>query len=163
MFRLSRFMEALRDAGPVPPARKAAGPVVIWNLIRRCNLNCRHCYATSADTDFKGELDTATERQEILDLIADSGADEDNPDVRAREELERRVEKLSQDLQTEVEAVEARGCVVKDLEHGLIDFYTLLGDRLVFLCWKSGEEEVAYWHPLQGGFSSRQPLERSEN
>ncbi|SPA43560.1 nitrite reductase heme d1 biosynthesis protein [Cupriavidus taiwanensis] len=59
MFRLSRFMEALRDDGPLPPPRPPAGPVVIWNLIRRCNLNCRHCYATSADTDFKGELDTA--------------------------------------------------------------------------------------------------------
>lgn len=111
----------------------------------------------------KSELDAATERQEILDLIADSGADEDNPDVQAREELERRVEKVSQEMQAEVEAVEARGCVVKDIDQGLIDFYTLLGDRLVFLCWKSGEEEVAYWHPLQGGFSSRQPLERSEN
>ncbi len=59
MFRLSRFMEALRDGGPVPSARKPAGPVVIWNLVRRCNLNCRHCYSTSADTDFKGELTTA--------------------------------------------------------------------------------------------------------
>ncbi|PZX33856.1 nitrite reductase heme d1 biosynthesis protein [Cupriavidus phytorum] len=59
MFRLSRFMEALRDDGPLPPPRQPVGPVVIWNLIRRCNLNCRHCYATSADTDFKGELDTA--------------------------------------------------------------------------------------------------------
>ena len=58
MFRLSRFMEALRDAGPVPPARKAAGPVVIWNLIRRCNLTCMHCYSISADVDFPGELQT---------------------------------------------------------------------------------------------------------
>ncbi|MDK3025348.1 heme d1 biosynthesis radical SAM protein NirJ [Cupriavidus taiwanensis] len=65
MFRLSRFMEALRDDGPLPPPRPPAGPVVIWNLIRRCNLNCRHCYATSADTDFKGELDTA----EALDVL----------------------------------------------------------------------------------------------
>jgi heme d1 biosynthesis radical SAM protein NirJ len=32
--------------------------VVIWNLIRRCNLNCRHCYALSADVDFAGELGT---------------------------------------------------------------------------------------------------------
>ncbi|TDF64174.1 heme d1 biosynthesis radical SAM protein NirJ [Cupriavidus sp. L7L] len=71
MFRLSRFMEALRDAGPVPPARKAAGPVVIWNLIRRCNLNCRHCYATSADTDFKGELDTA-EALRVLAQLRDA-------------------------------------------------------------------------------------------
>ena len=71
MFRLSRFMEALRDAGPVPPARKAAGPVVIWNLIRRCNLNCRHCYATSADTDFKGELGTA-EALRVLQQLHDA-------------------------------------------------------------------------------------------
>ena len=58
MFRLSRFMEALRDGGPVTPARRPSGPVVIWNLVRRCNLNCKHCYSTSADTDFKGELST---------------------------------------------------------------------------------------------------------
>jgi heme d1 biosynthesis radical SAM protein NirJ len=35
-----------------------SGPVVIWNLIRRCNLACKHCYATSADIDFAGELST---------------------------------------------------------------------------------------------------------
>ncbi len=66
MFRLSRFMEALRDGGPVPVPRKPAGPVVIWNLIRRCNLNCKHCYSTSTDTDFKGELTTS----EALDVLA---------------------------------------------------------------------------------------------
>ena len=59
MFRLSRFMEALRDNPPIAPARKPPGPVVIWNLVRRCNLNCLHCYSTSADVDFKGELTTA--------------------------------------------------------------------------------------------------------
>lgn len=68
MFRLSRFMEALRDGGPVPASRKPAGPVVIWNLIRRCNLNCKHCYSTSADTDFKGELSTA-EALDVLDQL----------------------------------------------------------------------------------------------
>ena len=35
------------------------GPVVIWNLIRRCNLTCKHCYSISADIDFPGELSTA--------------------------------------------------------------------------------------------------------
>ena len=110
----------------------------------------------------KREWDAVRSQQEVLDLIADSGADEDSPDVRARDRLQRRVEKLSQDLRTEVESVEARGCVVKDLEQGLVDFYSLLGDRLVFLCWKSGEEEVAYWHPLQGGYATRRPLEIQE-
>ena len=37
---------------------RGSGPVVIWNLIRRCNLACKHCYATSADIDFAGELST---------------------------------------------------------------------------------------------------------
>jgi heme d1 biosynthesis radical SAM protein NirJ len=59
MFRLSQFMEHLLHPAPVTPARKPAGPVVIWNLVRRCNLTCKHCYATSADKDFAGELSTA--------------------------------------------------------------------------------------------------------
>jgi heme d1 biosynthesis radical SAM protein NirJ len=42
----------------VGPRRDPPGPVVIWNLIRRCNLRCKHCYSISADTDFPGELST---------------------------------------------------------------------------------------------------------
>jgi radical SAM protein with 4Fe4S-binding SPASM domain len=57
MFRLSQFMQEIRNPTPVRPAGPP-GPVVIWNLIRRCNLNCRHCYSLSADTDFPGELTT---------------------------------------------------------------------------------------------------------
>jgi MoaA/NifB/PqqE/SkfB family radical SAM enzyme len=34
------------------------GPVVIWNLVRRCNLTCLHCYSISGDVDFPGELST---------------------------------------------------------------------------------------------------------
>ncbi len=73
MFRLSRYISALVAAeegrtAAAPPRRvapgpgagdgSATGPVVIWNLIRRCNLTCKHCYALSADTDFAGELTT---------------------------------------------------------------------------------------------------------
>jgi heme d1 biosynthesis radical SAM protein NirJ len=46
-------------AMPAPRTARAAGPVVIWNLIRRCNLTCKHCYALSADHEYAGELDTA--------------------------------------------------------------------------------------------------------
>ena len=57
MFRLSRFMHQI--VAPTPPRHaRPKGPVVIWNLIRRCNLNCRHCYTLSADVDFAGELNT---------------------------------------------------------------------------------------------------------
>ncbi len=49
-----------RDCRPTPlgPKRNPPGPVVIWNLIRRCNLTCKHCYSISADTNFPGELST---------------------------------------------------------------------------------------------------------
>ena len=62
MFRVSRYLQALHgstDARPrQAPVNAAGGPVVIWNLVRRCNLTCKHCYATSADKDFPGELST---------------------------------------------------------------------------------------------------------
>jgi len=57
MFRLSRFMAELVKATPVR-SLNPSGPVVIWNLIRRCNLNCLHCYSLSTDVDFPGELST---------------------------------------------------------------------------------------------------------
>lgn len=58
MFRITRYIEELLNPTPPGPVRQPPGPVVIWNLIRRCNLTCKHCYSISADTDFKGELST---------------------------------------------------------------------------------------------------------
>jgi heme d1 biosynthesis radical SAM protein NirJ len=64
VFRISQYMRLLAAAerdGAMPAPRRArpSGPVVIWNLIRRCNLTCKHCYALSADHDYAGELSTA--------------------------------------------------------------------------------------------------------
>ncbi|MFD1711696.1 heme d1 biosynthesis radical SAM protein NirJ [Ottowia sp. GY511] len=81
MFRISQFMHELAQAeatGVYPaPARRTGkspgsatqplGPVVIWNLIRRCNLTCKHCYAFSADHDYPGELST----QQVFDVLDD--------------------------------------------------------------------------------------------
>lgn len=60
MFRLSQFMREVLHPTPLKPPRKPVAPVVIWNLIRRCNLTCKHCYTTSANIDFPGELSTAS-------------------------------------------------------------------------------------------------------
>src|SRR3989338_1232309 len=59
MFRISRFMRELVRPAPLAPRGAApSGPVGIWNLIRRCNLPCLHCYSISTDIDFPGELAT---------------------------------------------------------------------------------------------------------
>ncbi len=70
MFRLSQFMREVLNPTPLKPTRKPAGPVVIWNLIRRCNLTCKHCYTTSADIDFPGEL-TTPEIYQVMDDLKD--------------------------------------------------------------------------------------------
>ncbi len=61
-----------------------------------------------------------------------------------------------------LEELQRIGCVVKDLNHGLVDFYGRSGDRLVFLCWRLGEKKIAFWHELQGGFSGRRPIKELE-
>ncbi len=58
MFRITQYLQEVEHPTPVGPRRHPPGPVVIWNLIRRCNLACQHCYSISADIDFPGELTT---------------------------------------------------------------------------------------------------------
>jgi len=72
MFRLTQFMRELHTPTPTTaePRRRPSGPVVIWNLVRRCNLLCRHCYTNSADRDYAGELDTEEVRTVMRDLRA---------------------------------------------------------------------------------------------
>jgi len=70
MFRVTQFMQELIRPTPPGPKRNPAGPVVIWNLVRRCNLTCKHCYSISADKDFPGELDTASVFRAMDDLKA---------------------------------------------------------------------------------------------
>jgi hypothetical protein len=108
------------------------------------------------------ELDATVRRLEVLQLISGAGASDDSPDVRSRERTEARARHLAREIESEIDSIQARGCVVKDVAEGLVDFYALRGDRLVFLCWKSGEEEVAHWHPLDSGYAERRPLEPHE-
>ena len=70
MFRITQYLQEILYPTPVVPRRDPPGPVVIWNLIRRCNLACRHCYSISADVDFPGELTTPEIEATMDDLRA---------------------------------------------------------------------------------------------
>ncbi len=67
MFRLTQFMREVANPTPLTPPREPPGPVVIWNLIRRCNLRCKHCYSISGNVDFPGELST----QQVFEVLDD--------------------------------------------------------------------------------------------
>lgn len=62
------------------------------------------------------------------------------------------------ELRRDVEAVTERGIVLRDPESGLVDFPTTREGREVFLCWRLGEDRVAFWHGPESGFSGRRPL-----
>ena len=51
------------------------------------------------------------------------------------------------------------GCVFKGFDAGLVDFYSLREDRLIFLCWRLGEPAIQHWHEIDSGFSGRHPLD----
>jgi heme d1 biosynthesis radical SAM protein NirJ len=69
---MTQIMQTMLSDAPIGPARKPSGPVVIWNLVRRCNLTCKHCYSISADKDFPGELSTE-EVYGVMDDLRDFG------------------------------------------------------------------------------------------
>ena len=74
-------------------------------------------------------------------------------------EIRARREQSVTALQEEVNRIQQTGCVVKDLDEGLVDFPSLMKGEEVFLCWKLGEERVLYWHGLEEGFAGRKPLD----
>jgi len=63
-----------------------------------------------------------------------------------------------QTLKTEVEYLADRGILLRDPETGLVDFPGLVEGRRVFLCWRLGEEKVAWYHEERSGVSGRKPL-----
>jgi hypothetical protein len=82
----------------------------------------------------------------------------DQPDHGLHDRLSVEGRNLARRLDEAVGALRAEAIEVKALDTGLVDFYALVDDRLVFLCWRSDEPEVAYFHPLEGGFAGRRPL-----
>jgi hypothetical protein len=54
--------------------------------------------------------------------------------------------------------VREMGVLVKDLDKGLCDFPYLRQERVVYLCWHLGEDSIEYWHDVESGFGSREPL-----
>ncbi len=58
----------------------------------------------------------------------------------------------------ETERLSAEGVLLRDIDTGLVDFPGERDGQRVFLCWKLGEDEVGFWHPVDTGFSGRRPL-----
>ena len=61
-------------------------------------------------------------------------------------------------LRSGVESLSEQGIIVRDVETGLVDFPSERDGRVVYLCWRLGEDRVGFWHPPETGFGGRRPL-----
>lgn len=91
---------------------------------------------SQADVTASGETDTAREQRLVAGRLAG--------------EIESCLDELTQ-----------IGCHFKDFEAGLVDFPAMHDERMVYLCWRAGEERVEFWHEMTGGVDGRQPIDAS--
>ena len=72
----------------------------------------------------------------------------------------RRRDRAAGDLRSAIEEVQEIGCLIKDLDIGLIDFPTTYRGNEVYLCWKLGESAIEFWHAVDEGFRGRKPIDQ---
>lgn len=62
-------------------------------------------------------------------------------------------------LEDAVKAILGMGIMIKDLDHGVIDFLGRRAGEEVLLCWRFGEEDIEFWHSVNAGFAGRQSID----
>jgi hypothetical protein len=96
-----------------------------------------------------------TQQAELVTRIAGNGGDMSPSDLR---EVAAAIESEAAAIAECAELINAAGAQIKSLEEGLLDFPAKRGDEDVLLCWKLGEDEIGFWHPVEEGFAGRRPL-----
>lgn len=107
-----------------------------------------------------GEI--AGELKRLADFWGSEFLAQDHADAARRTRLMAEEERLLGEVKAEIVSLASRGIEVKDLESGLVDFYSVRDGELVYLCWHSGEDRIVAWHTLQGGYRGRRPLTSGE-
>ena len=102
-----------------------------------------------------GELDE--QLGAVAEKIQRSGGLLVNYEQTARVRLERNRQEES--LRAALERIHSTGCIVKDLDVGLLDFPSRLNNEDVYLCWRLGEDRIRFYHRQDEGFAGRKPID----
>ena len=73
--------------------------------------------------------------------------------------LKQQRDRSAEGLKAAIEKIQEFGCIIKDLDIGLVDFTTLFRGEEVYLCWKLGESGISFWHGTHEGFAGRKPID----
>jgi hypothetical protein len=101
----------------------------------------------------ESQLERANVRMSREELLE---SDDGPPEVRRAKALFRGYYEA---LSDQLDSVRELGGDVKDVETGLVDFPARRLGEDILLCWRLGEKKVGFWHPLEGGFAARQPVD----
>jgi hypothetical protein len=118
---------------------------VLEALLRRAQEQGRIC------AEIEVELD------QLRQQIALAGGMHVDVATAARRRAER--DKALRETKDALAEIDAIGVQVKDLDKGLLDFPSLVDGKTVLLCWKQGEEKIAFWHSVEDGFAGRKPID----
>ncbi|MBI1972986.1 DUF2203 domain-containing protein [Candidatus Woesearchaeota archaeon] len=93
----------------------------------------------------------------FLDSI-DIQHDDPEQDDKIQRVFEKEFHHASYLLYQELEKVEKKGVIVRDLNQGLIDFRSTFEGREIFLCWCLGEDTIRFWHEADDGYQGRRSI-----
>jgi hypothetical protein len=96
--------------------------------------------------------------QELARRVMISGGMQLNFGVLA--ERKRRLDESEMRFRESIGDLHSLGCLLKDVDAGLVDFPTQLRGEEVCLCWKLGEKGISFWHGADEGFSGRKKIDR---
>jgi len=111
----------------------------------------------------KARLRQLKGKMDVLEMIwGEEVQNETNPDRREYLHYVEELETTKKEYEASLQKFGELEAVVKSLDQGLVDFYGVIDNRLVFLCWKRGEKSVEFFHHLEEGFGGRQPIPAEE-
>jgi len=77
------------------------------------------------------------------------------------EGLEKEIQSLEnslEDIEKNLKEIRSRGCLLRDMDSGQVDFLGKRGNEFVYFCWKRGESEILFYHGLKSGMEDRKPI-----
>jgi hypothetical protein len=98
----------------------------------------------------------------ILKLIVECGADMANRDSVELEDKTQEMKSVEAEIEKARASVRDAGCILKDEERGMVDFFSIQNNTVVYLSWRKGEDNVKYWRSIRDADTNvRRPLEGS--
>lgn len=104
----------------------------------------------------KADRDRVAQLQREIDRGRETNGSAEHAEQLA--ELEDEEREVVRRMQAAVVQIDGWGITLRDIATGLIDFPALANGRPIWLCWRLGEDDIAWWHEVNSGFDTRQPL-----